>query len=123
MSITVYSKPACVQCTATTRAEWETLNGYGTGARTDWFPYGVDADFFCPDQTAYDAVAVEALIYYYELTKDPRIPPAIKSMLDWTWDYGWNKATIARTSGRRPCRTSVDTATPALARAKMGRTR
>ncbi len=25
-------------CTATTRAEWETLDGYGTGAATDWFP-------------------------------------------------------------------------------------
>jgi sugar transferase (PEP-CTERM/EpsH1 system associated) len=36
-------------CTATTRAEWETLEGYGTGASTDWFPNGVDADFFCPD--------------------------------------------------------------------------
>jgi hypothetical protein len=35
-------------CTATTRAEWETLNGYGTGAATDWFPNGVDASFFCP---------------------------------------------------------------------------
>jgi len=45
-------------CTATTRAEWETLNGYGTGAATDWFPNGVDAEFFSPDdQTpgAYDA--------------------------------------------------------------------
>jgi hypothetical protein len=36
-------------CTATTRAEWETLESYGTGAATDWFPNGVDADFFCPD--------------------------------------------------------------------------
>jgi sugar transferase (PEP-CTERM/EpsH1 system associated) len=45
-------------CTATTRAEWETLNGYGTGAATDWFPNGVDAGFFCPDSNtggAYDA--------------------------------------------------------------------
>lgn len=42
-------------CTATTRAEWETLNGYGTGADTDWFPNGVDADFFCPDDQPYDA--------------------------------------------------------------------
>ena len=31
-------------CTATTRAEWETLEGYGTGAPTDWFPNGVDSD-------------------------------------------------------------------------------
>ena len=35
-------------CTATTRAEWETLDGYGTGATTDWFPNGVDAEFFSP---------------------------------------------------------------------------
>ena len=35
-------------CTATTRAEWETLEGYGTGAATDWFPNGVDADYFSP---------------------------------------------------------------------------
>jgi hypothetical protein len=44
-------------------------------------------------QTVYDAVAVEALIYYYELTRDPRIPPAVKKMLDWTWDVAWNKST------------------------------
>jgi glycosyltransferase involved in cell wall biosynthesis len=36
-------------CTATTRAEWQTLEDYGTGAATDWFPNGVDADFFSPD--------------------------------------------------------------------------
>jgi sugar transferase (PEP-CTERM/EpsH1 system associated) len=41
-------------CTATTRAEWETLTGFGTGAETDWFPNGVDADFFSPDGTPYD---------------------------------------------------------------------
>ena len=42
-------------CTATTRAEWETLDGYGTGAPTDWFPNGVDAGFFCPTDGAYEA--------------------------------------------------------------------
>ncbi|MFT3818022.1 MAG: TIGR03087 family PEP-CTERM/XrtA system glycosyltransferase [Rubrivivax sp.] len=42
-------------CTATTRAEWETLDGYGTGAATDWFPNGVDAEFFSPADGAYDA--------------------------------------------------------------------
>ncbi|HQD16142.1 MAG TPA: TIGR03087 family PEP-CTERM/XrtA system glycosyltransferase [Ottowia sp.] len=41
-------------CTATTRAEWETLDGYGTGARTDWFPNGVDATFFSPDGSAHE---------------------------------------------------------------------
>lgn len=42
-------------CTATTRAEWETLEGYGTGVATDWFPNGVDASFFSPDGEGYDA--------------------------------------------------------------------
>jgi polysaccharide biosynthesis protein PslH len=36
-------------CTATTRAEWQTLEDYGTGAASDWFPNGVDAEFFSPD--------------------------------------------------------------------------
>jgi len=42
-------------CTATTRAEWQTLQDYGTGAATDWFPNGVDADFFSPTDGPYDA--------------------------------------------------------------------
>jgi sugar transferase (PEP-CTERM/EpsH1 system associated) len=42
-------------CTATTRAEWETLENYGTGVATDWFPNGVDADFFSPTDEAYEA--------------------------------------------------------------------
>lgn len=41
-------------CTATTRAEWQTLQDYGTGAATDWFANGVDADFFSPTDGAYD---------------------------------------------------------------------
>jgi len=41
-------------CTATTRAEWQTLEDYGTGAATDWFPNGVDAQFFCPSDAVYD---------------------------------------------------------------------
>ena len=41
-------------CTATTRAEWASLEGYGTGVPTDWFPNGVDADFFQPDGATYD---------------------------------------------------------------------
>jgi sugar transferase (PEP-CTERM/EpsH1 system associated) len=45
-------------CTTTTRSEWETLQGYGTGAVTDWFPNGVDADFFCPTDGLYDADTV-----------------------------------------------------------------
>lgn len=42
-------------CTATTRAEWETLNAYGTSADTDWFPNGVDADFFHLVSEPYEA--------------------------------------------------------------------
>ncbi len=42
-------------CTATTRAEWQTLEDYATGAATDWFPNGVDSDFFSPTDGSYDA--------------------------------------------------------------------
>ena len=42
-------------CTATTRAEWETLESYATGVATDWFPNGVDADYFSPTDAPYDA--------------------------------------------------------------------
>jgi hypothetical protein len=41
-------------CTATTRAEWETLQSYDTGTPSDWFPNGVDATYFAPDGTEYD---------------------------------------------------------------------
>jgi hypothetical protein len=44
-------------------------------------------------QTFFDGLAAEALISYYELTGDPRILPTIKLMLDWLWDYGWDKST------------------------------
>lgn len=40
--------------TCTTKAELSTLNSYGTAKKTDWFPNGVDADFFQPDGTTYD---------------------------------------------------------------------
>jgi hypothetical protein len=42
-------------CTATTRAEWETLEGYRTGVATDWFPNGVDSAYFAPASEPYDA--------------------------------------------------------------------
>lgn len=41
-------------CTATTRMEWETLRSYGVPVDTDWFPNGVDAEFFKPDGEGYD---------------------------------------------------------------------
>ena len=45
-------------CTATTRAEWETLRGYGAAPATDWFPNGVDSDYFAPDPDPYDPQAI-----------------------------------------------------------------
>ena len=42
-------------CTATTRAEWETLEGYRTGVATDWFPNGVDSAYFAPTAERYNA--------------------------------------------------------------------
>jgi sugar transferase (PEP-CTERM/EpsH1 system associated) len=41
-------------CTATTHLEWETLEGYDTGTPTDWFPNGVDTDYFSPSDQPYD---------------------------------------------------------------------
>lgn len=41
-------------CTCTTHAELETLDGFGTGARTGWFPNGVDTERFKPDGDSYD---------------------------------------------------------------------
>ena len=54
-------------CTATTRAEWETLESYGTGTPTDWFPNGVDAEYFAPAAVHYDddrIVFVGRMDYY-----------------------------------------------------------
>lgn len=41
-------------CTATTRAEWETLESYRTGTPSDWFPNGVDSTAFSPVAEPYD---------------------------------------------------------------------
>ena len=41
-------------CTATTRAELETLESYRVDVPTDWFPNGVDSTFFAPADEAYD---------------------------------------------------------------------
>ncbi len=47
------------------------------------------------DQPAFDGLMARALIKYYDLTKDPRIPPTIKNMLDWMWTNGVNHETGA----------------------------
>jgi sugar transferase (PEP-CTERM/EpsH1 system associated) len=41
-------------CTATTRAEWQTLESYDVGGQSDWFPNGVDNDYFAPSEQPYD---------------------------------------------------------------------
>jgi sugar transferase (PEP-CTERM/EpsH1 system associated) len=54
-------------CTATTRAEWEALEAYATGTPTDWFPNGVDAEYFSPADHPYDPelVAFVGRMDYY----------------------------------------------------------
>jgi sugar transferase (PEP-CTERM/EpsH1 system associated) len=54
-------------CTATTRAEWETLERYGTGVPTDWFPNGVDSEYFAPSDEPYDpdTIAFVGRMDYY----------------------------------------------------------
>jgi sugar transferase (PEP-CTERM/EpsH1 system associated) len=42
-------------CTTTTLAEWQTLQHQGAGVDSDWFPNGVDTDYFCPGNAAYDS--------------------------------------------------------------------
>jgi sugar transferase (PEP-CTERM/EpsH1 system associated) len=41
-------------CTCATRAELETLDSYQTGARSGWFPNGVDTDYFHPVESPYE---------------------------------------------------------------------
>ncbi|HKA43526.1 MAG TPA: TIGR03087 family PEP-CTERM/XrtA system glycosyltransferase [Burkholderiales bacterium] len=54
-------------CTATTRAEWETLEGYRTGVATDWFPNGVDSSYFAPSAAQYegDTICFVGRMDYY----------------------------------------------------------
>jgi sugar transferase (PEP-CTERM/EpsH1 system associated) len=55
------------RCTATTRAEWQTLNGYGVTNATDWFPNGVDSEFFAPTTEPHDpdtVVFIGRMDYY-----------------------------------------------------------
>ncbi|HEX8011822.1 MAG TPA: TIGR03087 family PEP-CTERM/XrtA system glycosyltransferase [Casimicrobiaceae bacterium] len=54
-------------CTATTRAERETLESLGTGVATDWFPNGVDSDYFSPSPEPYDpdTIAFVGRMDYY----------------------------------------------------------
>jgi sugar transferase (PEP-CTERM/EpsH1 system associated) len=54
-------------CTATTHAEWRTLERYGTGMPSDWFPNGVDSNYFQPSGEAHDpeTIAFVGRMDYY----------------------------------------------------------
>ncbi len=54
-------------CTCTTRAELESLRALGVTKTSDWFPNGVDAQFFAPDGAPYepDLVAFVGRMDYY----------------------------------------------------------
>jgi sugar transferase (PEP-CTERM/EpsH1 system associated) len=54
-------------CTATTRAEWETLEAYRTGVASDWFPNGVDSEYFAPGSEPYhaDTISFVGRMDYY----------------------------------------------------------
>ena len=45
-------------CTCTTKAELETLRQFHIPVQTDWFPNGVDSEFFSPSDAPYDADAI-----------------------------------------------------------------
>ena len=59
--------PRFDMCTATTRAEWETLESYKTGVASDWFPNGVDSEYFAPSDEPYDpdTIAFVGRMDYY----------------------------------------------------------
>ena len=54
-------------CTATTRAEWETLARLAADTPTTWFPNGVDAAYFAPGEGPYDpdTIAFVGRMDYY----------------------------------------------------------
>ena len=54
-------------CTTITRGEWETLEQFGLGVPTDWFPNGVDSEYFSPAESAYepDTICFVGRMDYY----------------------------------------------------------
>jgi hypothetical protein len=76
-----------------------------TGTRNPWLTKAIDFaigqvgqftdDGLIFNQPFFDGVLVEALIQYYSVSHDPRIPPTVKKMLDFIWSYGYNPQTHA----------------------------
>lgn len=54
-------------CTCTTKAELETLESLHAADRTDWFPNGVDSEYFAPASAPYepDAICFVGRMDYY----------------------------------------------------------
>jgi len=54
-------------CTCTTRAELDVLQSYGTGVPADWFPNGVDTEYFKPAEAPYrpDSIYFVGRMDYY----------------------------------------------------------
>jgi sugar transferase (PEP-CTERM/EpsH1 system associated) len=54
-------------CTTTTRGEWERLESYGVDTPTDWFPNGVDSEYFSPtaEQPEADTISFVGRMDYY----------------------------------------------------------
>ena len=95
-------------CTATTRAEWETLQSYGAAGETDWFPNGVDSDYFAPDDAPYEAnlISFVGRMDYY---------PNQECMFDFCANV------LPRIQARRPrTRLSIVGADPSPAVRKLG---
>ena len=53
----------------------------------------VNSDGSVFHQPFMDGLMAEALIDYYGLTQDPRVPPVIKGLLDYVFVNGWNDST------------------------------
>lgn len=96
-------------CTCTTRAELETLESYATGARTGWFPNGVDARYFEPASEPYDpdTICFVGRMDYY---------PNQRCMFDFC------RSTLPLLQARRPeLRLLIVGANPAPAVRRLGR--
>jgi sugar transferase (PEP-CTERM/EpsH1 system associated) len=95
-------------CTTVTRAEWETLESYRTGAATDWFPNGVDAEYFRPSTEPYDP---DTLCFVGRMDYYPNVEGMIRFCDD----------VLPRIQARRPqAKLLIVGADPAPAARKLG---
>jgi sugar transferase (PEP-CTERM/EpsH1 system associated) len=96
-------------CTCTTKAELNTLNSYGVSVPTDWFPNGVDTEYFRPTEEPYDPDVISFIgrMDYYpnqqcmlSFCKD--VMPAICKRRPGTklWIVGANPSKAIQTLGR-----------------------